>query len=137
MLKLILYAVVSFIARMHDKILELNDAYEYNFSDKELHFLVIGIIGMAMLFGIHMLFSFLARHGHILVISWLYVLTLIIVLAFAIEIGQRTTGTGTMQFADIVAGIGGFLIMFLVFAVIRFIALKIYKAVGGNKKKEA
>ena len=30
-----LYWVIEFIAKMHSKILSLNDAYEYHFTDKE------------------------------------------------------------------------------------------------------
>mgnify|MGYP006990136537 CR=1 FL=1 len=45
--------------------------------------------------------------------------TLIIVITFAIEIGQRVTHTGVMDFADIVFGVVGFICMFFVFSVIR------------------
>jgi glycopeptide antibiotics resistance protein len=43
----------------------------------------------------------------------------IIVLAFAIEIGQWYTGTGVMESTDIAYGITGFLVMFLIFAILR------------------
>lgn len=114
-----LYQIVECITYFHTWILSLNDAYEYNFDDKELHFLVIGIIGMLCIFIIHPLFNWLAKNDHVMVISWIYVFTLIIVLTFAIEIGQRITGTGAMEFADIVFGVVGFIAMFLVFATIR------------------
>ena len=39
-----LYAGVGLISRFHDKIMQLNNAYEANFTDKELHFLVIGLL---------------------------------------------------------------------------------------------
>lgn len=114
-----LYWIVELIARIHGYLLKLNDAYEYNFSDKELHFLIIGAMGMAMIFVVHPVFKWLARHDHIMVISWIYVFTLIIVITFAIEIGQRVTNTGVMEFADIVFGVFGFFCMFIVFSVIR------------------
>ena len=41
--------MVIFIAKIHNYILTLNDAYEKNFTDKQLHFLVIGIVGMLIL----------------------------------------------------------------------------------------
>ncbi|MCD7752255.1 MAG: hypothetical protein LUI10_11050 [Lachnospiraceae bacterium] len=119
MLSDFLYAIVELFAEVHSQILTLNDAYEYNFSDKELHFLVIGILGMALIFVIYPLFKMLAATGHVMVISWVYVFTLIIVVTFAIEIGQRVTGTGTMEFADIMFGVVGFLVMFFIFALIR------------------
>lgn len=119
MLKTILYGIVEWIARLHSYFLRLNDANEYDFTDKELHFLVIGIIGMACIFVIYPLFKWLARHGHVMVIAWIYVFTLILVLTFAIEIGQKVTDTGVMEFADIVFGVVGFMAMFLVFALLR------------------
>lgn len=114
-----LYWIVEIIAKVHSKLLELNDSYEYNFSDKELHFLIIGAMGMAMIFVVHPVFKWLAKNNHIMVISWIYVFTLIIVITFAIEIGQRVTNTGVMEFADIMFGVLGFICMFLVFSVIR------------------
>jgi len=119
MLKTLLYKIVEWIARFHHYFLRLNDAYEYNFTDKELHFLVIGAIGMVCIFFIYPLFKWLAKNGHVMVIAWIYVFTLILVLTFAIEIGQKITDTGAMEFADIVFGVVGFIAMFLVFAVIR------------------
>ena len=107
-MKELLYWGVGLIARIHDKILQLNNAFEMNFSDKQLHFLIIGLLGMAMIFVVYPLFKYLAKHDHEMVIAWIYVFTVIIVITFAIEIGQRLTGTGTMEFADVVAGMGGF-----------------------------
>ncbi len=114
-----LYWIVGQVAKIHSYLLRLNDAYEYDFSDKELHFLIIGALGMAMIFAVHPIFKWLARHDHIMVISWIYVFTLIIVITFAIEIGQRVTNTGAMEFKDIVFGVFGFICMFLVFSVVR------------------
>ena len=119
MLKKLLYKIVEYIAYFHNMILRINDNYEYNLSDKELHFIVIGVIGMGMIFVIYPFFKWLAKKNHIMVISWIYVFTMILVLTFAIEIGQKVTNTGAMEFADIVFGIVGFMLMFLIFALIR------------------
>lgn len=113
------YFIIEIITRCHNKLLSLNDAYEYNFTDKELHFIIIGIIGMAMIFAIYPIFKWLANRDYIMTITWIYVFTLIIVLTFAIEIGQQVSHTGTMEFADIMFGIVGFLLMYIVFAVCR------------------
>ena len=125
MLKTFLYTIVEYIALIHEKILTWNDSYELYFSDKQLHFLVIGILGMAILFVVHPIFVWLARRRHVLVISWLYAFTCILVITFAIEIGQKVTNTGNMEFQDIVFGIAGFFLMFLVFAIVRDIVLRI------------
>ncbi len=126
-----LYSIVGQIAKIHSKLLSLNDQYEYNFSDKQLHFLVIGILGMAMIFIIHPIFSMLAKKGHTMIITWIYVFTLIIGITFAIEIGQGITHTGVMEFGDIAFGVVGFLLMFAVFAIIRGIIKLIIKIFRG------
>ena len=115
----ILYAIVGLVARIHYAILSWNDSIETSFTDKELHFLIIGIVGILLIFIVHPLFLWLTRNGHTMVVSFLYVLTVIIVLAFAIEIGQGVTGTGAMEFDDILSGLLGFLAFFIVFALIR------------------
>lgn len=118
-MKELLYRLVGIIAVIHEKILGMNDAYQAAFSDKELHFLVMGILGLGMIFFVYPLFKWLARNEHVMVIAWIYVFTMIVVIAFAIEIGQGITHTGTMDFGDIMFGVVGFLAMFAVFAVIR------------------
>ena len=114
-----LYGIMRIIAKIHNYILHLNDKFEYNFSDKDLHFLVIGLLGMAMIFVVYPVFKWLASKKHIMVIAWIYVFTLILVITFAIEIGQKISNTGSMEFADIVLGVMGFIVMFAVFAVVR------------------
>lgn len=115
----VLYWVMGIIAKIHNYIMHLNDKFEYNFSDKDMHFLVIGLLGMLMIFVVYPLFKWLAQKKHIMVIAWIYVFTLILVITFAIEIGQKISNTGNMEFADIVLGIMGFIIMFAIFAVFR------------------
>lgn len=131
-----LYWIVEIIAKVHSWLLKLNDAYEYNFSDKELHFLIIGGLGMLMIFVVHPVFKWLARNNHIMVISWIYVFTLIIVITFAIEIGQRVTHTGVMEFADIMFGVVGFISMFMVFSVFRGFYHLILKLIRGDGEEE-
>ena len=77
----LLYYVVEKMAGIHDVLMTLNDSYETMFSDKELHFIVIGVLGMALLLVIFPLFKALSRH-HVLVIAWIYVFTVMIVVTF-------------------------------------------------------
>lgn len=129
-----LYSIVRSVARIHNTIMKINDAYEYNFTDKELHFIVIGLLGMLMIFAIYPIFKALAAKGHILAITWIYVFTLILVITFAIEIGQKVTGTGRMEFADIVFGVVGFASMFAIFAILRGIVRGIIRLVKKKKR---
>ena len=118
-MKEFLYMIVGWIAEIHSYLMRFNDSYEYNFSDKELHFIVIGLLGMAFVFIVYPVFKWLAKHNHVMVIAWIYVFTLILVITFAIEIGQKVTNTGAMEFADIVFGVVGFIVMFFIFSFVR------------------
>ncbi len=131
----ILYSFIRFITEMHEKILTLNDSYETTMTDKQLHFWVIGLVGMGILLVIYPLFILLSKK-HVLVIAWLYVFTLMVVITFAIEIGQGYSGNGTMDTADIISGLSGFMLLFIIFAIIRFVFLAIVKAVKGLAGKD-
>ena len=54
---------------------------------------------------------------------FIYVFTVMTMLGLAIEIGKRITGTGEMDFGDVVAGMCGVLAFFAVDTVYRVIAL--------------
>ena len=117
-----LHMLVAWMARAHDAIMTLNDSFETNFSDKELHFLVIGAIGLGLILFVYPVFKLLANRNRVLAITWIYALTVLTVLTFAIEIGQRITGTGDMDFGDIVAGMGGFFAVTAVLIVLHLLA---------------
>lgn len=131
-----LHNIVALIARIHSYILTLNDQSANSFTDKELHFIVIGLLGIALILVLHPIFLWLAKTGHTMIISFFYVLTVILVLTFAIEIGQGLTGTGSMEFDDVNYGVCGFLVFFAVFLVIRGIIHLIIHFAGGGKKKD-
>ena len=115
----LIYTFTTWVARAHERVLRINDAGGWYFDDKQLHFIVFGVFGMLLIFVLYPLFKFLAKHDHTMVVTWLYVFTVIIVLSFAIEVGQWYTGTGVMESQDIAYGITGFLVMFLIFAILR------------------
>jgi hypothetical protein len=126
-----LYWIVGIIAEIHEFLLTLNDSFEASLSDKMLHFIFIGIFGIALVLLIHPVFSWLAKNDHTIVVTFLYVLTVVIVIAFGIEIGQGITHTGNMEFADIMYGVVGFIAFFIVFALIRAVIL----AIAGHHRK--
>lgn len=135
-MKEMLYWAVGWITKIHNYILHLNDAFEYNFTDKELHFLVVGVLGMGLVFGIYPIFLWLVQRNHVLTLTWIYVFTLIIVLTFAIEIGQKITHSGNMEFADIMTGVLGFVLMFFVFATIREVCRMILRLFSEKQKDD-
>ena len=71
-----------------------------------------------------------------LTLTWIYVFTLIIVLTFAIEIGQKITHSGNMEFADIMTGVLGFVLMFFVFATIREVCRMILRLFSEKQKDD-
>lgn len=133
----LLYKMVELIAKAHTYLLTLNDDYEFYFTDKELHFIVIGLLGMAMVLVIYPMFKYLINKKRYLTLTWIYVFTLIVVITFAIEIGQKVTNTGNMEFADILYGVVGFLVMYVIFAfIVGIFRLLMYLFTRKTKKFE-
>lgn len=134
----LLYFMVEKMAVIHDMIMTWNDSCENVLSDKELHFIIIGVLGMAILLFIYPLFKALSEN-HVLVIAWIYVFTVMVVVTFAIEIGQGITHTGAMDMQDIVSGLAGFMFLFLIFAVVRAIVLglvRLIRSLAGYDEEE-
>ena len=132
-----LRTLVAWVTRAHDAIMTLNDSFETNFSDKEMHFLVIGAMGLLLILLVYPLFKALANRNRVLAITWIYVLTVLVVLTFAIEIGQRITGTGDMDFGDIVAGMGGFFAVTAVLAALHLLTWAARALLGAGRKRRA
>ena len=124
------------ITRVHNYLLTLNNQFENSFTDKELHFLIVGAFGIALVLLLHPIFLWLSKTGHTMVISFLYVLTVVLVLTFAIEIGQGYYGTGAMELDDVIYGVAGFLAFFAAFSVVRGIIHMITRAFRDNDDDE-
>lgn len=117
-LKRIVDILIDIIYKTHSRILSMNDAYESQLSDKQLHFIVIGLLGIAMLLVIYPLFKWMAKKHLTVLISWFYVFTILVVITFAIEIGQWYSHTGEMDFNDILAGLVGYFAMSFIFLLV-------------------
>ena len=70
-----LYWFVYRLADIHTWIMQLNDGFEQSFTDKELHFIVIGVAGLALFLMIHPLIRALCKKGMEILVSLLYTLT--------------------------------------------------------------
>ena len=114
----------------------MNDNFELALGDKELHFLVMFALGMMLFFAVHFVFKRLAKWS-ITAISFIYVFTVMTVLGFAIEIGQKITGTGEMDFRDIVAGLYGVLLFFAIYTVYRVAVILIRRIAGRIRVRHA
>lgn len=130
----ILVQIIMWISKIHDKIMTWNDASR-QLTDKQLHFLIIGGMGLCMVFVIYPIFKALAKRNHIMTVTWVYVFTLVLVITLAIEVGQGITGSGQMEFMDMMSGVVGFLVLFVLFALIRCIYHGIKKLIAMSKRK--
>ena len=136
MFEAILYEGTMVVAQIHDSLMHLNDNFELYFGDKDMHFIVMAVLGMILFFMVHFVFKRLAKWS-ITAISFIYVFTVMTVLGLAIEIGQKITGTGDMDFRDVVAGLYGVLAFFAVYTVYRLIVLLVRHLMRGRKKADA
>ena len=121
--------MVRVVTYLHTRILGLNDSYELYLSDKELHFYVVAITGVLLILVLYPLFRYLVKRNKTLYIVWIYVFTFLFAFTLLIEIGQRLTGTGMMDYMDTVAGLVGFLLASFVVFVIRWVYMFIKWAV--------
>ena len=113
--KEIIDLMIRLIYKAHTYFLSLNDQYNIHLTDKQLHFIVIGLFGILMMLVIYPLFKWMAKKHLSVLIAWFYVTTVLIVITFAIEIAQWYSNTGTMDFVDIIVGLLGWFLMSLVF----------------------
>lgn len=127
-MKEFLYGIIDIITWFHRKITGLNNVYNISLTDKQLHFWVFGALCVGIFIFVHLFFKYISKFS-LKTISWFYTLTVAVVLAFAIEIGQKQTNTGNMEFADIVYGIYGFIVLFFVYQLIEYFIKMIHHAI--------
>lgn len=118
----ILKLTASFINDLHDKVLDIVSIGGYSLNDKQLHFIFMALIGMIIFAFTQVTFKAIAKYS-ITAISFIYSFTVMIVIVFAIEIQQKITHRGNMEFADIVYGLYGFIYLFLIYLLIKYIII--------------
>ncbi|MCP3028042.1 hypothetical protein [Halobacillus sp. A5] len=102
----------------HDLIWEVTDRLGWDLTDKELHFWVIGILGIMGLLFVDVLFHAISKWS-ITAISFLFSFAMVLVFVFAVEIQQRITGAGNMEFADAAYSVLGFLAFCVVYLLVK------------------
>jgi hypothetical protein len=110
-LKEIILLISELVNYFHDKLWQLSNSLGLNLSDKDLHLWVFGILGIVSFFIVHRVFSALAKRS-ITAISFIYTFTVLLVIVFAVEIQQKITGRGNMEFQDAVISLWGFILFF-------------------------
>lgn len=125
-MKEFLYLIIDLFTSFSAFFSKLMGLLGFDLNDKQLHFIIIGILCMLIYFLVQAGFRRLAKLS-ITILSFIYTLTVGIVIAFAIEIGQWKSGTGQMDFSDIVYGIYGFILLFIAFQLTAFLIRFIIK----------
>ena len=121
---------INIVNSIHHWILSLNDNYSWALSDKDLHFIIFGLLSLAFFIGTNFMFKRLAKISLNLV-SFIYTFTVMFALALAIEFGQRYTNQGVMDFDDVLYGIYGFIAFFVIYQV----GMKIVQLIRPANKK--
>ncbi|SDM24224.1 hypothetical protein [Sediminibacillus halophilus] len=129
-MKEVILLLADIVNRIHDALIE---RFGLTMTDKQLHFWVIGIIGIFAFFIVYFFFKLIASmKWSITILSFIYTFTMMVVLVFAIELQQALTG-GDMEFADAVVGLWGFLVFFFIYVVIALIILAVIKFMRRKK----
>lgn len=105
-----------------------------NMTDKQLHFWVIGFIGLATFLVVFVLVKLIQLlKFHTTILSFIFTFIMMTVFVFAIEIQQAITDSGNMEFADAVAGLWGFTVFFAVYAVVAGVLYGMYRLIRRKK----
>ncbi|MFD9625510.1 hypothetical protein [Peribacillus muralis] len=129
--------LAEIVNNLHDFILFfVSDTLNSNATDKDLHFWIMGIIGILIFLFVLFLSTIISRMRFgITTLSFLYTFTVMVVLVFAIEIQQALTSRGNMEFQDAAIGLWGFIVFFLVFAVASSLFLLVKRFIMQSKKR--
>lgn len=131
-MKEIVIILAEIVNNIHDI---LTDIFGMTMTDKELHFWIMGFIGMGTFFVVYFFFKLLERmKWSTTIFSFIYTFTIMIVIVFAIELQQAITNRGNMEFADAVMGLWGFIVMFFIYAVIALVIYLIVKYFINKRK---
>lgn len=131
----LLKAIADIINNIHDKVTDIVQISGLGFNDKQLHFIAMALIGIVIFAITQLTFKKLAKYS-ITAISFIYTFTIMIVIVFAIEIQQKLTNRGNMEFADIAYGIYGFIYIFSIYLAIKLIYMLIKNQVTKLKVKK-
>jgi len=118
--------IVNFINDLHDNIWGYSKQLGLPFTDKDLHFWVIGLLGVIFFVFADIFFKWLARIN-ISLISFFFTSAIISILVLILEIEQKLTGRGGMELSDILAGLLGFLVLLGVYQFFRFLLKSLLK----------
>jgi len=126
--------VKEIIRILADAVNHLHDVLSHIFgaamTDKQLHFWVMGLLGVGLYIIVYLVFKLISKFSFsIPILSFIYTFTVMIVIVFAIELEQALTNRGHMEFADAAAGIYGFLVFFIIYALVALIVYALWRTI--------
>ncbi|MGM0829385.1 MAG: hypothetical protein ACQEWF_17300 [Bacillota bacterium] len=108
--------IVEIINNLHDMFIVLASDLGFTLTDKDLHFWIMGIIGISVFFFVYFVSKILSKLKFgITALAFFYTLTFMFVLVFAIEIQQAITNRGQMEFIDAIVGLWGYIVFFFIY----------------------
>ncbi|MCG2769569.1 MAG: hypothetical protein ABIK79_09630 [Chloroflexota bacterium] len=132
----VLKAAVSVINRLHDILLLVVGKLGLRFNDKQLHFWVLGLIGIVLFVAVDVAFRRISKWS-VSALSFIYTLTVLVVIALSMEIQQQITRRGALDFNDIIAGIWGFIVLLGLYVLVRIairVGSKLYQKVIDKRR---
>lgn len=134
-MKELILLLATIVNEVHDV---LNQIFGMSMSDKDLHFWIMGIIGIILFLVVYIVFKIIEKWKFsATILSFIFTFTMMTVLVFAIEIQQAITNRGNMEFADAAMGLWGFVVFFALYAIIVGIIYSIYSRAKKKKKVAA
>ena len=130
-MKGIINFIVAIMNWFHSSIVGLAKDMGLSLTDKDLHFIVLGAIGMMAFACVYVVLKLL-RKNNINLIASICSFAMVVVLAVAIEVLQGATGSGCMEFADAAYGVYGFASAMTVYFLTKkaFVGVKEFMANG-------
>lgn len=133
-MKELILLLATIVNEVHDV---LDQIFGMSMSDKDLHFWVIGIIGIILFLVVYIVFKIIEKWKFsATILSFIFTFTMMTVLVFAIEIQQAITNRGNMEFADAAMGLWGFVVFFTIYAIIVGIIYSIHFRAKKRKKNK-
>ncbi|AGL01605.1 hypothetical protein [Desulfoscipio gibsoniae] len=116
--------ITNFINDLHDSIWAYSRHLGLPFTDKDLHFWIIGLLGVFFFIFTDVLFKWLAKFN-VSLISFFFTSAIISILVLILEVEQKLTGRGGMELGDVLASLWGFLVLLGVYLFCRFLVLRL------------
>lgn len=131
-MKELILLLTAIVNEVHDV---LNQLFGMSMTDKDLHFWVMGIIGIMLFLAVYLVIKIIEKMKFsATILSFIFTFTGMTVLVFAIEIQQAITNRGNMEFADAAMGLWGFVVFFAIYAIVMGVLYSVYTRIKKRNK---